>query len=107
MVAGPSSMAKRLSSTDVFCIREMLGERPAPFAPISANQIGAGTAFEVKCLLAIDAIAAVYGADWPRSGNGSARKWLKDDSPEGLLVFTPGLGTRFPEASLVPKRGQI
>jgi hypothetical protein len=28
-----------------------------------ANQLGAGTVFEVKCLFAIDAIAAVYRAD--------------------------------------------
>ena len=32
------------------------------FAPISAAQLGAGSAFEVKCLFAIDAIAAVYRA---------------------------------------------
>ena len=41
----------------------MLDGRPAAFAPMSADQIGAETAYEVKCLFAIDAIAAVYGAD--------------------------------------------
>ena len=29
------------------------------FAPLSADPLGAGTAFEVKCLLAINSIAAI------------------------------------------------
>jgi hypothetical protein len=32
---------------------------------MSAAQLGVGTAFEVKCLFAIDAIAAVYRAGAP------------------------------------------
>jgi hypothetical protein len=39
---------------------------PRAFAPMSAGQLGAGTVFEVKCLFAIDPIAAVYGAESPR-----------------------------------------
>ena len=36
---------------------------PSPgFAPMGAAQLSAGTVFEVKCLFAIDAIAAVYRA---------------------------------------------
>ncbi len=45
-----------------FCIREILEEN-ATFAPMSAVQLDAGTVFEVKCLFAIDAIAAVYSVD--------------------------------------------
>jgi len=33
------------------------------FAGDELRSLGAGTVFEVKCLFAIDAIAAVYGAD--------------------------------------------
>jgi hypothetical protein len=33
------------------------------FVPMSAGQLGEGTVFEVKCLFAIDAIAAVYVGD--------------------------------------------
>ena len=44
------------------------------FAPMSAGQLSARTVFEVKCLFAIDAIAAVYGADLARFENGPARK---------------------------------
>jgi hypothetical protein len=39
---------------------------------MSAGQLSAGTVVEVKCLFAIDAIAAVYRADpanWRKSGN--------------------------------------
>ena len=38
------------------------------FAPMTAGQLNAGTAFEVKCPFAIDAIAAGYRADPARWG---------------------------------------
>ena len=38
-------------------------EMTRPFASMSADRLSAGTVFEVKCLFAIDAIAAVYRAD--------------------------------------------
>ena len=58
------------------------------FAPMSAGQLGAGSVFEVKCLFAIDAIAAVYRAE-PRIQNavradqaGSAR-WTMQSAMAG------------------------
>lgn len=41
------------------------------FASISADRLGAGTVFEVKCLFAIDAIAVVYRADSARFESGA------------------------------------
>jgi hypothetical protein len=38
------------------------------FAPMTVGQLSAGTAFEVKCPFAIDAIAAGYRADLARWG---------------------------------------
>jgi hypothetical protein len=46
------------------------------FAGMSAYELGAGTAFEVKCLLAIDAIAAVYRADREPSGTIESDSFL-------------------------------
>ena len=44
------------------------------FASISADRLGAGTVFEVKCLFAIDAIAVVYKADSARFESGPTRQ---------------------------------
>jgi hypothetical protein len=44
------------------------------FTAMSTGQISAGTLFEVKCLLAIDAIAAAYRTEPPRFESGSMRE---------------------------------
>jgi hypothetical protein len=45
----------------------------AAFGRMSAARLSARTGLKVKCLFAIDAIAAVYRADSARFENGSAR----------------------------------
>ena len=42
---------------------------------MSAGQLSAGAVFEVKCLFAIDAIAAVYRAEQPRFEHAARTKW--------------------------------
>jgi hypothetical protein len=41
---------------------------PCGIAPMSVGELSAETVFEMKCLFAIDAIAAVYRADLARGG---------------------------------------
>ena len=47
---------------------------------MNAGQLSAGTVFEVKCLFAIDAIAAVYRGESPRFENGSCASVLELES---------------------------
>ena len=59
------------------------------FVAKSTDQLGAGAVFEVKCLFAIDSIAAAYRADWaqrrcaagvvvtPKRSEQNARAYLR------------------------------
>jgi len=40
----------------------------------TADQLGAGTALEVKCLFAIDSIDGVYRADWAQRRSSLAKR---------------------------------
>ena len=53
---------------------------------MSERQLGAGTVFEVKCRLAIDAIAVVYRAD---RRAGAIERNLALDHLRGLLIAQP------------------
>jgi hypothetical protein len=52
------------------------------FASISADRLGAGTVFEVKCLFAIDAIAVVYRADSAHFESGPTRKPIRNSDQQ-------------------------
>ena len=57
-------------------------EMTCTFASISADRLGAGTVFEVKCLFAIDAIAVVYRANSARFESGPTRKPIRNSDQQ-------------------------
>jgi hypothetical protein len=65
--------------TRSFAPKEML----AAFGRMSAARLSARTGLKVKCLFAIDAIAAVYRADSARFENGPTRE------PVGIGISDP------------------